>query len=220
MKILIAVPCMDMMHTGFVRSFLNIKKPLDAVVSSAFLQATLIYESRNVIAQNAINEGFDRVLWLDSDMIIPPDALMKLSQHLDNGYDMVSGLYFGRKYPCNPIILDKADWECLPDGNVTVDSTSYVDYPKDNFFEIAGCGFGCVMTTVDLLREMVDKYGAPFTPLMGMGEDVAFCWRVRKAGHTIYCDSRIKCGHIGQVVFDEQIYTNANDAIKQKGAKQ
>lgn len=206
MKILVAVPCMDMVHTSFMRSFLNIMHPGGAEVSSALIQGTLIYEARNVIAKNAVSEGFDRVLWLDSDMIIPPDALIKLSEHLDNGKEMVSGLYFGRKAPHNPIILDRADWEVLPDGNVKIDSTSYVDYQKDSVFEIAGCGFGCVMTSTDLLREMVDLYGVPFTPLMGMGEDVAFCWRVRKAGHRIFCDSGIKCGHIGQVVFDEESY--------------
>ena len=69
------------------------------------------------------------------------------------------------------------------------------------------------MTTVELLKRMVEIYGAPFTPLMGRGEDVAFCWRVRKAGHKIYCDSGIKCGHIGQFVFDEQIYRGLKNGV-------
>ena len=71
----------------------------------------------------------------------------------------------------------------------------------DGLFEIAGSGFGCVMTSVSLLKRMVEKYGAPFTPMMGLGEDLAFCWRVKQNGGKMYCDGRIRCGHIGQKVY-------------------
>jgi GT2 family glycosyltransferase len=31
-------------------------------------------------------------------------------------------------------------------------------------------------------------------------EDVVFCEKVRKAGFDIYCDSSVKCGHIGHMI--------------------
>ena len=55
-------------------------------------------------------------------------------------------------------------------------------------------------------KEMVELYGAPFYPLMGMGEDTTFCFRAGQAGFKMYCDSRIKIGHIGEKIFDEQNY--------------
>ena len=204
LRTLIAVPCHDMIHTAFVRSLQEMDKP--GRVSIGYIQGTLIYEARNVIAQNAIEDGFDRVLWLDSDMLMPKDTLKRLSAHLDNGLDMVSGLYFGRRNRCNPMILDRLDWRADQDGSVSVDSTSYLDYPKNAVFEVAGCGFGCVMTTVDILKQAVDKFGVPFTPMMGMGEDVSFCWRVRQMGYKIYCDSKLMLGHVGQYVYNESDY--------------
>lgn len=197
---LIAVPCMDMVHTGFVKSLMSMRLSNDS--ASAFVQGTLIYEARNLIAKNAISCGFDRVLWLDSDMIIPPDAMARLSEDMDTGMDFVSAMYYRRRPPANPVICDKVKWFVHDDGNVETECSSYINYPENQVFEIAGAGFGCVMTSVDLLKEVVDKYGSPFTPMMGMGEDIAFCWRVTQMGRKMYCDSRIKCGHIGQKVFD------------------
>ena len=206
MKTLIAVPCMDMMHTGFVKSFCDMEKPGD--VAYSFIQGTMIYEGRNLVANNAIKCGFDRVLWLDSDMAIPKDAMVQLAADMDTGLDFVTALYFKRKPPINPVLCDKVLWCVHPDGNVETAATSFVDYPQDTLFECAGAGFGCVMTSVALLKTVVDVYGSPFTPMMGIGEDLAFCWRVAKLGGKMYCDSRIKCGHIGQYTFGEQDFLN------------
>lgn len=201
MKTLIAIPCMDMIHTGFARSLLSMDKPGEVVC--VLVQNTLIYNARNLIAQKAIEEGFDRVLWLDSDMVIPEDAMTILSDDMDKGMDFVSGLYFKRKPPYTPVIYNDVDWKVNDDGTVEVKAVPFEDYLKNQIFLIDGSGFGCCMTSISLLKDMVEKFGAPFTPLMGMGEDLAFCWRMGKAGYNLFCDSRVKCGHIGQYVYSE-----------------
>ena len=202
MKTLIAVPCFDMVNVDFVRSFLNIRKTDD--VTYTYVQGTLIYEGRNLIAQNAIKYGFDRVMWLDSDMVVPEDALERLSAEMDTGKDFVSALYFKRKPPINPVVCDQVYWRVLDDGSVETCAKSFTDYPKDSVFEIQGAGFGCCMTSAKLLKAVVDRYGSPFTPMLGIGEDIAFCWRASQLGFKLYCDSRIKCGHIGSYVFEEK----------------
>lgn len=201
MRILIAVPCFDMVHTGFMRSFIDLVKPEGTAYT--LMQNTLIYEARNIIAKNAVNEGFDRVLWLDSDMVIPSDALIRINADMDTGKDFVSAIYFRRKSPVNPVVCDTVYRRVSEDGEVEAFAKSYIEYPQNSVFEIAGAGFGCVMTSVDLLAQLVNKYGAPFTPMMGMGEDLSFCLRASCIGVKMYCDSRIKCGHIGQKVYDE-----------------
>ena len=40
----------------------------------------------------------------------------------------------------------------------------------------------------------------------GGPEDLSFCMRARDVGSEIYCDSRIKVGHIGQYTFSEEGY--------------
>lgn len=204
MKTLIAVPCLDMMHTEFVRAFTEMKKP-DGT-SFAFIQSTLIHEARNLIAQNAVKDGFDRVLWLDSDIVMPDNALYLLSAQLDGGKDFVSGLYFKRKGKPLPVVYSKVEWGMANDGNVSTYAESIKEIPYRGAFEIEGAGFGCCMTSARLLTDMVEKYGSPFSPLMGMGEDLTFCWRARKNGFRLYCDSRVSCGHIGQYVYGEADY--------------
>lgn len=205
MKTLIAIPTHDNVPVEFVRSFLNLQKPEGTTYS--IIPGTLIYEARNLIAQKAVENNIDRVLWLDADMIVPPDALVRLAEDMEaTGADFVTGLYFRRKPPTNPVISADFYWRVNDDGNVETAATSFINYPKDAVFRVNGTGFGCCMTSGALLREMVEKYGSPFTPLMGIGEDYAFCYRVTRAGHAILCDSRIKCGHIGTYVYDERAF--------------
>ena len=204
MKTLIAIPCMDMVHTGFFRSFLEMEKPDNSAF--AIIQNTLIYGARNAIAQNAITEGFDRVLWLDSDMVVPHDLFIRLSEDMDSGKEFVTGVYFARKPPITPVVFDKLWWEVQKDGWVKTGAERLKEIPENSVFEVAGSGFGCVMTSVDLLKRVCDVYGAPFTPLMGIGEDLSFCYRVTQTGGKMWCDSRIKAGHIGQFIYDESVY--------------
>ena len=163
-KTLIAVPCMDMVHAEFAENLMSLDRP-DGT-ACAFIKGTLIYNARNTIAQNAIKHGFDRVFWVDSDIILPRDALMKLSADMDAGKDYVSGLYFMRKPHTLPVIYSEVRWNCMDDGTVETGYTHFDLYPQNAVFRCAGTGFGCVLTSVDILRRMVMKYGAPFTPVM------------------------------------------------------
>ena len=207
MKTLIAVPSHDYVHAEFTKSLMNLEMPPDT--GFTMITNTLIYTARTLIMDNAVEMDFDNVLWIDSDMTFKPDALMKLAGDMEQGLDMVCGIYFTRKFPMFPGIQSELHWRIKEDGWVDTGAKCYMDYPKDSLFEVQGCGFGFVMTSVDLLKRMKEKYGSPFYPLMGMGEDTAFCWRVREAGGKIWCDSRVKCGHIGQMEFDEDLYLKA-----------
>ena len=201
---LIAMPCMDMVHTKFMCCVVDMEKPEGT--SFTVTKNTLIYSARNIIAQNAIKNGVDRVLWLDSDVTFAPDTLIRLAEDMDEGRDFVSGLYFSRQLPTRPVVYSDILWNVQNDGWVETGSKTFDDYPKDSVFEVAGTGCGCVMTSTRLLQKVCEKYGSPFTPLMGMGEDMAFCWRVKQIGEKMYCDSRVKCGHLGEVEFCEEMY--------------
>ena len=201
MKTLIAVPSHDYVHADFTRSLMELDKP--AGTGFAMITNTLIYTARNLIAQNAIKAGFDQVLWLDADMTFPHDTLIRLEMDMP-GHDLVTGLYFTRKEPIVPTLHKEIHWSIREDGWVDGGATLYRDYPKDRLFEISGCGFGCVITSARLLQRMIQKFGSPFYPLMGMGEDSTFCFRATQDGFKLYCDSRIKCGHIGQKEYTEE----------------
>lgn len=203
MRTLIAVPAMDMLSTDFCRSCVGLQ--LSGEVQWTFSQGSLVYDGRNILADTAVREGFDRVLWLDSDMVFDPYLFQRLSEHLDLGKEMVSGLYVSRKAPIHPVIYKSIRRDPLENGFLPV-AEAYSDYPRDSLFPVAGCGFGAVMMTTELLRRLQAAYGLPFTPLPGFGEDLSFCLRVQELGAEMWCDSSIKLGHAGMAIYTEAEY--------------
>lgn len=184
MKTMIAIPCMDTVATGFCRSLVALRKP---DCEAIFAQSSLVYDSRNVLAQIAVERGFDRILWLDSDMVFNPDLYERLSKSIDEGLDFVCGLYTTRKPPIHVTVYD--------------DVQPGVAHPFDKcpnwLFEIQGSGFGAVMMTTELVRMVGEKFGRPFSPMLGLGEDLSFCYRVSALGRKMYCDGSVHLGHIG-----------------------
>ena len=204
MKTLIAVPCMDTVHVPFVESLVRLDKPAGTEIM--FRRNSLVYDSRNLLSLHAIQENYDYVLWMDSDIICPPDALTTLLDDMDT-YDtrMVSGLYVMRSFPAEPVIYDVIREPVDKDGHMVKQIRTYTDYPKDMTFDVDGCGFGFVLTSVSLLKKVWDKFGPAFAPFTWAGEDISFCHRVNQLGEQIMCDSRVRLGHIGTFVYSDAL---------------
>lgn len=203
LKYIIAIPCFDTVYTDFMLSLLNMQR-----IGKVFCQvvkSSLIYDARNTLAKEAVNKEFDRVLWLDSDIVFDPDLMVRLAKHLDDGCEYVSGLYFKRNYPTEPVCY-KTITQVKDGKELVTKALVYRDYPKDQLFEVDATGFGAVMMTTDLIKRVQDKYGLPFSPQLGLGEDMSFCWRAKQVGAKMYCDSSIKLKHIGSIAYTEQTY--------------
>ena len=185
MRTLIAIPCMDMVHTAFFRSIISLQRTGE--VQFGLSCSSLVYDSRNTLTRRAITERFDRILWFDSDMDFQPDIMQKLSARLDEGLDFCAGL-----------------------------AVPFYDYPKDSLFEIEGAGFGGVMMSTKLAQAVVDKYGLPFSPILGFGEDLSFCLRARELGFKLWCDSSIKCGHAGTAIYSEDSWRKLQGITDEK----
>lgn len=214
-KILIATPVWCDVKAEFTTSILSLNKYLDTQFSIA--TGSVVYESRNKLVLKAINGEFDYILWLDSDMVFPPDTLEKLLEDAENGIDCVSGLYFTRVPPTiKPVIVKELNYERINDTQIKNEAIFYTDYPVDSLFEVAGFGFGCALTKTSVLVDISNKFScSPFSPLLNLGEDYSFCWRANQMGLKLYCDSRVKCGHIGQITITEDMYLN--DGVKFNG---
>lgn len=209
MKTLIAIPAMDQNPVGFTSSLATLDKQGDVAVS--FLIGSLIYDSRNKLAVQAIKGGFDYVMWFDSDMVFESDTMTRLQKHLQDGYDIVTGLYFRRTPPYTPVLFSKL--EVREDG-IGVDFADYNDYPSDRLFEVAGCGFGCVIMKTEVLVDIFSNTGNMFQPFASAGEDIAFCIRARERGYKIFCDPTVKLGHVGHAVITESFYNTVKDSGK------
>lgn len=207
-KILIAVPCMDMVSARFAQSLTTLKKVGQCTVS--FLIGSLVYDSRNKLAGLAMQMEADYIMWFDSDMVFRPDTLERMMDVMDKNpdIDILSGLYVRRGAPFTPVIFSKL--EVNEHGELEWDDV--VNIP-DEPFEVAGCGFGCVLMKTDCLYEIASKEngGMWFTPIAGAGEDCAFCIRARESGYKIWCDPRIELGHMAYAPVTREFY----DAVKE-----
>ena len=200
MNLLIAVPTLDFVHFEFLKCLtaLVIKLKDDQVDFELQIESgTLVYAARERLAHKAMNEGFSHVLWLDSDMVFSPEIVNKL---LSSGKDFVTGVYHARRKNYASCIFTKLEFDKLTGLSSFERAESY----PDETFEIAGCGFGCVLITTDILTNVCLNKGTCFTPLPNYGEDLAFCKRATELGHKIYCEPTVVCGHVGHIT----IYPN------------
>ena len=201
MKCLIAVPCMDTVDTMFSNCLLSLKKPEGTMIQ--FQSSSLVYDSRNKLADVAVEQGFTHIMWFDSDMVFESDTMMRLLEDLDEGHDIVTGLAFARRPPFTPCIYKKLRIGLAADE---IETEHYLDYPKNELFEVEGCGCACCAMKVDVFRKMreEDNELQPFSPIYPFGEDLSMCLRARRKGFKIFCDSRIRVGHVARTIVTEQ----------------
>lgn len=203
MRLLIGIPCMDFVHVEFMRSLsaLIVRLKDENIDFELDIESgTLVYLARERIAHKAINEGFTHVLWLDSDMVFGEDVLEDL---MFSGKPFVSCIYHARRKGYASCVFKSIE----PGGDIHFD-----EYPAE-LFQIAGCGFGCLLITTEILSYVLLHYGTCFSPLPNLGEDLAFCKRVTDLGYQIWCDPAVVCGHIGHITIYPEDYQNWKTTI-------
>ena len=202
-KILIAIPCMDMVSARFAQSLTTLKKVGQCTV--CFFIGSLVYDSRNRLTAMAVENECDYIMWFDSDMVFEPDTLERMIKVLDEHpeVDILSGLYFRRGHPFTPVLFSKLE---VNEKN-ELEFNGYDDVP-DGLFEVAGCGFGCVLMRTECLMDIAAKEGGGvwFSPLVNAGEDCAFCIRARREGYRIFCDPSVQLGHMGYAPITRAFY--------------
>lgn len=211
-KIMIAIPCMDQVPAPFALSLAMIRKPEEDEFACATRMGSLIYNSRNDLARQAIAAGFDWVFWLDSDMVFGQDILIKMMDVArKNNLDFLSGLYFRRTQPFTPVAFDHLE----VNENGDCEWSDFEELPQ-SLFEVGGCGFGCVLIKTDVLAAVHEKYVDMFMPIAHMGEDLSFCWRARQLGYKIFMDPNITLGHVGYSVINRNFYESYKRAAERE----
>jgi hypothetical protein len=158
--------------------------------------------ARNQMANDALAQGFDELMWIDSDIVFDPDDVDKLRRH---DLPLVCGIY--PKKGCRQFAC-----AFLPD-------TRHILFGvRGGMTEVLYCGFGFVLTRRVLYESVQQqlglavcnrRFGAPlvpyFTPLVAgegeqawlLGEDYSFCERARRCGFRVMADTTIRLWHVG-----------------------
>jgi len=184
-KVLVGMPVMGDMNIEAVKCLMQLEH--DGQVD--IISNSLVYDARDKIAMDALASEVDYVMWLDSDVIYPQDIIKVL---MSRDKDMVTGLYYKRTAPFSPCIYTRKDDDKL---------YTYLDYPEDELFKVDAAGFGCMLMKASVIKAVHKKFGGCFFPVNGIGgEDLSFIKRASECGIEVWCDSSVKCGHMGQLI--------------------
>jgi hypothetical protein len=161
-----------------------------------------IDQGRNQMATDALVEGFEETLWIDSDIAFRPDDVEALRRHR---LPIACGLYPQK----GPRAIA---------GHVLPGTRSLAFGAGGGLVEIlyAGAGFLLVRREVYLavqrrlgLPVCNERFGRPMVPYFQpmaravddghwyLAEDYAFCERARKCGYRVMADTTIRLWHVG-----------------------
>jgi len=197
MKVAICVPCRDTVMTGFAFDLAKLCA-YEGVTRCAKggslmiyqVPGTLIFNQRERLAEEALKDGADAILWVDSDMRFPKDALEIL---LSRDLPIVGVNATTRRFPVKPTALD-----IDPETNDLVKVNSK---GKTGLEQVMGVGFGMVLIKKEVFLaaqkpwfwfEQTDKGGT-------IGEDIYFCAKAFDAGYQTVIDHDLSMHirHIG-----------------------
>ena len=206
MKILIAVPTFETIYPDTYKSIWELDKCGHEVVFE-FIRGYDVATARNKIAQRALDLGTDYVLMVDNDVVLPVDALEKLTDDLKDvclGYYAHRGndnIYHGRTCVCKLRDENGVKYFNYPlESEYTANEITLMREMQQYKVRIHGGGMGCAFIKTDLFRRL--KY--PWYDWVNyagknrgmLSEDLYFCELCRKAGIPIHTDTRVGCGHI------------------------
>jgi hypothetical protein len=164
--------------------------------------------ARNIRASEAVREGFEALLFIDSDMMFNPEDAVRL---LLRPEPVVAGIYAAKKLGNGQLNVH------FPEGITKIKMGAWATEP----YPVVNVGAGFLRIRTDFLRRMAaelklpycrmaDRYGWPFfQPVVVqeggetryLCEDYAFCWRCRQMGVTPLVDTSFRLYHIGDYAY-------------------
>lgn len=155
-----------------------------------------IINSRNILKEKAINDGYDYFLSLEQDIIPDKNIVLKLLNHKKK---IVSGYYSKR------VILKLQDNKTGEIKNVEINMPVIyigdvngvrVANPSEilnkGLILIGGFGVGCVL----IHREVLEKINFRYEKDKKAFDDMFFCYDAQKLGYDLYLDSEVIVEHL------------------------
>ena len=104
--------------------------------------------NRNLIAEEFLKSDAEWLLWIDSDTIVPGGAVERMLSH---GRTLVSGMYYGKNEPHNPIAYHIYNGAFAP-----VDQTTR--WEVGEILEVDATGMGCMLTHRSVYEDIKKNY--------------------------------------------------------------
>lgn len=186
---MVAILTRELVATKWAMGLRNLSLPPSSGVT--FRTGEPFDVARNRACDDALAANFQWVMFLDDDVIAPPDTFARLARH---NLDVVSGLYYRRHEPICPVAMT------MVDGKPTW-VTSW--NPPECVLDVDLVGAGCLL----IHRRVLERIERPWFDWeigrkvpegrTAMSEDFAFCLKVKVAGFKVHLDTSVRCAHVG-----------------------
>lgn len=194
----IVVPTRGMIPARAVENWMGLMTPMNQKVIRMFVSGMEVGAAYTAAIDTILGHPelskWQYVLTLEEDNLPPPDGLLRLYESMDT-YAAVGGLYWTKGEGGQPMIYGD------PKGVLNFQP----QVPRvDTVQECNGLGMGFTLFRMSLFRdpeipkpwfETVQSW-SPSEGGKGYTQDLHFFENVRKAGHKVACDTRIKVGHL------------------------
>jgi len=156
-------------------------------VTLGFIGATYVHVGREAFLAQAIRQLATHVLWLDTDMTVPPDTAIRLAAHQR------------AIVAANCVMRDPRLWCTAQRGGQRIQTT-----PASHGLEIVdSVGLAVCLMRTDVVADLPRPWFRHGLSATGadIGEDIMFCRTLRLAGgHAIWIDHDLsqEIGHVGQ----------------------
>lgn len=173
--------------------------------------------NRNIMLEQMIKRNIEYVLWLDVDMIYPPDIICKYMQH---DFDVMGCLYFKRAEPFSPVGYVLGDNPSKP--YKPLDPRLL---PKDTVIEVDALGFGGMMVNMKVYEKMgedkwmkySDNFHIPYeTKEPKFTHDILFCKKAQEYGAKIMLHTGVRPAHMGEIAITEKHWLQERIEVKKK----
>ena len=205
-KLLVSVPATLTSHMQFRPQVVEAIKTALGEVPYTFdapdpnsLGWDFVVDAYNKVADRVVAEGFDYVLIVESDVVVPTNAFSHL---LEQNVDVAVAVVPFHSYPKNPalndmykdivcagIFLDPDDVRPVTNGKLEEYRNKVVTFKDGRLV----AGTGCI-----LIKRCVFEQGIRFINNFSVASFDVYFWRdIRKAGFSAAIDGYVVCEHLG-----------------------
>lgn len=188
MKILIAVPTYENIQPEVFKAIYNLKSEHE--LSFEPMRGYDCAIARNNIGKEALAGHYDYVFMIDSDTLVPPDALELM---LDPPVDICLGVCPRKNTKDGKSAIIKMNSQSYHD------SYYYSELPKERTL-VKGGGFACALVKTSVFNHLDYPWFQYVTnqDWSTLSEDYYFCQNARAWGLDIWMDPRVRCGHLAR----------------------
>ena len=189
MRILIAVPTFETIEPEVFKAIYNLKSGGHELAFD-FVKGYDCAAARNEIARLTQREGYDYVLMVDSDTVIPPDTLEVM---LDPPADVVLGVCPRKNTKDGKTAIIRAGTRGYHD------SYYYGDLPETRT-KVKGGGFACALVRANVFTRLDPPWFQYVTNADSstLSEDYYFCQNCASYGVDVWVEPRVRCGHLAR----------------------